>query len=168
MQNSSKRWSEARWGEVRWGERHGRSTSSPNANSTMRGDQGGGRVLSCGSLLVLRSRPSFTLRPVCRPCSSRGSAWSRTKGGYGLSRLWTRSLSFSLFSFANPDVSREIYSILLHDKENLVRSDELPLDKRRFGFHVLYKKKKGKNTMFKIFINNSKNIIFFCNKFNLF
>lgn len=84
-----------------------------------------------------------------------------------MSRLWTRSLSFSLFSFANPGVSREIYSILLHDKENLVRTDGLPLDKRRFGFHVLYKR-KGKNTVFKIFINNSKNIIFFCNKFNLF
>lgn len=30
------------------------------------------------------------------------------------------------------------------------------------------KQKKGKNTVFKIFVNNSKNIIFFRNKFDLF
>lgn len=89
----------------------------PRTNSTMRGDQGGGRVLSGGSFLVLRARPSST----CSTPSSTALALhagvreAERKEGTGLSRLWTHS-----FLSAEP-VPPDVFSSLSHDKRKNIR-----------------------------------------------
>lgn len=135
MQSSSERWSER--GEVRYG----RGTSSPECgfHDAWRPRWRSGALWRISPRSALASFLGFFHAPSCRPCSPRGSAWSRTKGGYGLLRLWIRSFL---------SVSREIYSVLSHDKIYPVAVN-LSIAGRRFHLDSALNPKERRNFVFK-------------------